>query len=121
MRKLTIAALVVGFMIAVGMAAETRPFNVRDLVGLDRIGDPQVSPDGETIVFVVRSTDLEADRGRRSLWSVGVDGTLRLAQLTHGDSNDLSPRFSPDGEGIYFLSNRSESYQVWRLPTAGST
>ncbi len=42
---------------------------------MDRIGDPQVSPDGSRIVFLLRTTDLEANRGRMDLWLVGSDGS----------------------------------------------
>ena len=43
------------------------------MLAMDRIGDPQVSPDGSRIVFVLRTTDLEANRGRTDLWLVGSD------------------------------------------------
>ncbi len=55
--------------------APSHPFHVTDLVSMQRISDPQLSPDGRRIVFVVRSTDLEANRGRTDLWIVDVDGT----------------------------------------------
>ena len=51
--------------------APSHPFSVMDLVTMQRISDPQLSPDGRRIVFVVRTTDLEANRGRTDLWLVG--------------------------------------------------
>jgi dipeptidyl aminopeptidase/acylaminoacyl peptidase len=85
---------------------------------MDRISDPQVSGDGKLVVFVLRKTDLEADRGRTDLWVVGADGTA-LRQLTTNEANDSNPRWAPDGKSIWFISDRSESSQVWRIPIDG--
>lgn len=99
-------------------AAETHPFSVHDMLAMERISDPQVSPDGRTVVFVVRTTDLEANRGRTDLWSVGADGS-GPRRLTTDPASDSNPRFTPDGRSILFLSTRSGSSQVWRLPLDG--
>lgn len=103
---------------AAPVAAEPHPFNAHDLVTMDRVSDPQVSPDGEWVAFVVRETDLEADRGRTDLWRVRTDGS-GLQRLTRHESSDGSPHWAPDGEDLYFLSSRSGSSQVWRLPLGG--
>jgi dipeptidyl aminopeptidase/acylaminoacyl peptidase len=70
------------------------------------------------VAFVVRTTDLEANRGRTDLWMVGSDGS-GLARLTTHEANDSDPRWAPDGGSLYFLSTRSGSSQVWRLSLAG--
>jgi len=115
------AALLAGLLILLALpatAAETHPFNAQDLVGMARLSDPQVSPDGATVAYVLRTTDLDADRGRTDLWMVPVaGGTPR--RLTTDPAGDSSPRWSPDGESLFFLSSRSGSSQVWRLPLAG--
>jgi len=100
------------------VAAETHPFSVHDMLAMDRISDPQVSPDGKRIVFVLRKTDLEANRGRTDLWLVSVDGT-GLRRLTSDPGSDSNPRWSPDGASVWFLSTRSGSSQVWRIPVDG--
>jgi dipeptidyl aminopeptidase/acylaminoacyl peptidase len=100
-------------------AAQTHPFSVHDLVAMDRVSDPVPSPDGGQIAFVVRETDLEADRGRTDLWLVPTDGSSAPRRLTTHEAADSSPRFAPDGSAVYFLSTRSGSSQVWRLPLAG--
>ncbi len=97
---------------------DTHPFSVHDMLAMDRISDPQVSPDGKWIVFVLRKTDLEANKGRTDLWLVGTDGS-GLKQLTFNPANDTNPRWSPDGKTIWFISTRSGSSQVWRLPVDG--
>jgi dipeptidyl aminopeptidase/acylaminoacyl peptidase len=99
-------------------ADESRPFSARDLVAMDRLSDPRVSPDGREIVFVRRATDLEADKGRTDLWKVGVDGGPTVRLTTH-EASDANPRWSADGSEIYFLSSRSGSSQVWKLPAGG--
>ena len=98
---------------AAGLTAE-------DLVMMDRVSDPQVSPSGDEVVFVRRRTDLNANRGRTDLWAVGLSGGPPR-RLTEHPAGDSSPRWSPDGESIYFLSSRSGSSQIWRLATAGGT
>jgi len=95
-------------------ADDTHPFCVHDMLAMDRISDPQVSPDGQYIVFVLRKTDLEADKGRTDLWLVDADGA-GLRRLTTHPENDSNPCWAPDGKSIYFLSNRSDSSQVWRI------
>jgi dipeptidyl aminopeptidase/acylaminoacyl peptidase len=103
------------------MAAEgPHPFTVEDLVRLQRVAEPAVSPDGRTVVFSVRETDMAANRGRLDLWS--LDLATKGAQprrLTTHRENDSSPEWSSDGREIYFLSTRSGSSQVWRLPATG--
>lgn len=96
----------------------THPFSVQDMLDMHRLSDPQVSPDGRQVAFVVRETDLAANRGRTDLWIVDLDGA-NLRRLTTSAESDVEPRWSPDGKSIYFLSSRSGSMQVWRLPLAG--
>jgi dipeptidyl aminopeptidase/acylaminoacyl peptidase len=84
------------------------------MLAMDRISDPQVSPDGQYIAFVLRKTDLEANKGRTDLWLIGADGA-GLRRLTTHPENDSNPRWAPDGKSIYFLSSRSDSSQVWRI------
>ncbi len=111
--------LVATFVVTAQAAAQgTHPFTVHDLVAMDRIGDWQVSPDAELIVFVRSSLDLEANRRRSDLWLVHTDGT-GLRQLTTDPASDFNPRWSPNGESIWFLSTRSGSSQVWRIPVQG--
>jgi dipeptidyl aminopeptidase/acylaminoacyl peptidase len=96
------------------------PFTVADLVLLKRITDPRVSPDGRQVAFVQRETELDANKGRTSLWLLDLTpGTVQPRRLTDVKANDSSPRWSPDSRTLYFLSTRSGSSQVWRLALAG--
>jgi dipeptidyl aminopeptidase/acylaminoacyl peptidase len=96
-------------------ALTAAPFTVEDLVMLKRVGDPQLSPNGRYVVYVQRDTDLEANKGHTSLWLLVSDGKSEPQRLLDTTGNDSSPRWSPDGRALYFLSNRSGSSQVWRL------
>jgi dipeptidyl aminopeptidase/acylaminoacyl peptidase len=98
------------------IAVEPHPFTVHDLVGMKRISEPAVSPDGKTVVFVLQETDLEADKGRKDLWLVNLDGS-GLRRLTTHEANDFNPVWSGDGKSVYFLSSRSEPVQIWKIPT----
>jgi dipeptidyl aminopeptidase/acylaminoacyl peptidase len=121
LRSLLAPFVALGFVsTAAAAAAERHPFSVEDLVRLNRVSDPALSPDGKTVVYVVRETDLAANRGRQDLWS--LDLATKGAQprrLTSNPENDNSPDWSRDGRYVYFISSRSGSAQVWRLPAAG--
>jgi len=99
-------------------AQESHPFTVNDLIAMDRISDPRVAPDGRSIVFVVSTLDLDGDRRNSDLWLVGTDGS-GLRRLTTHSAGDFNARWAPNGESIWFLSTRSGSAQVWRLPLDG--
>ena len=97
-----------------------QPLTVEDLVRLKRLSDPEVSPDGRYVAYVVRETDMEANKGRNNLWL--LDLTQKSPQplrLTNNSANDTSPRWAPDSRTLYFLSTRGGSSQVWRIRTDG--
>jgi dipeptidyl aminopeptidase/acylaminoacyl peptidase len=100
------------------VAAAPHAFTVHDMLAMQRISEPRVSPDGKRVVFVVRTTDMEENKGRTSLWLVQADGG-GPRRLTTAQANDDDPRWSPDGMTIYFLSTRSGTSQVWRIPVDG--
>ncbi|MDY0061360.1 MAG: S9 family peptidase [Myxococcota bacterium] len=99
-------------------AATDRPFTVHDLVQLARVSDPQVSPTGRQVAFVLRTTDLDANRGRFDIWLMAADGS-GLRRLTADPAADTSPRWAPDGQSLFFLSSRGGSSQVWQLDLRG--
>lgn len=94
------------------------PFNVKDLVTMDRVSSQTVSPDGKLLAFVIRKTDMEANKGRTDIWLIGVDGK-GLRRLTTDPAGDYNPCWAKDGKSIYFLSSRSGSSQVWRIAIDG--
>jgi dipeptidyl aminopeptidase/acylaminoacyl peptidase len=101
-----------------GGAATPRPFTANDLVMLDRVSEPRVAPDGRTLAFTLRETDLAGNRGVKGLWRLDLtDRAAHPQRLTATGSNAWSPRWAADGKTLYFLSNRSGSDQVWSMTT----
>jgi dipeptidyl aminopeptidase/acylaminoacyl peptidase len=113
-----------------------QPLTVRDLVRLERVSDIAASPDGKRVAYTVRSTDMDANKGRTTVWLLdsSVRSSVRSSErgsarggkrgaaavrLTDLSANSNSPEWSADGRFVYFLSNRSGTIQVWRV-TAGS-
>jgi len=99
-------------------SGEVHPFSVYDMLSMDRLSDPQVSPDGKWVVFVLRETDLEANKGRTDLWLIGTDG-IGLRRLTSHPAGDSNPRWAPDSKSVWFISGRLDSSQVWRIRIDG--
>ncbi len=99
-------------------AGPTHPFSVHDMLAMDRVSSPQVSPDEQRVVFVVGHTDLERNRRRSDLWLVDTNGA-GLRRLTAPNSGDSDPRWSPDGRWVFFLTSCSGSTQVWRIAVGG--
>ncbi len=98
----------------------TQPFSVQDLVRLDRISELAVSPDGKRVVYTLRSTDMEANKGRTAIWLIETRKRSSPAvRLTDLAANSNSAEWSADGRYIYYLSNRSGSTQVWRQSPGG--
>jgi dipeptidyl aminopeptidase/acylaminoacyl peptidase len=105
---------------ALGAAAPAkdgaRAFNVQDLVRLQRISDPAIAPDGKRLAFTLRTTDMEANKGRTGIWvlDTGKRGAVPR-RVTDLAANASSAQWSADGKFIYYQSNRSGSMQVWRV------
>jgi acylaminoacyl-peptidase len=99
--------------------AEARSFTPHDLAMLDRVSAPRVSPDGKQVVFDLRSTDWDANKGVHSIWVVCASCADPAPKQLQKPAS--SPAWLPDGRAVYFLSSRSGSAQVWRADaTAGA-
>ena len=106
--------------------AQKRSLDFSDIASLRDVADPQLSPDGEWIAYVVRTSNLEKDRRFGDIWMASWDGT-RTLQITHTvDEGESRPRFSPDGRYLSFLAARGgeddeskEKSQVWVLDRNG--
>ena len=85
---------------------------------MSRAGGAVLSPDGERLVYQQTDYNLAENRGVTTLW-VEELATKAVTRLTDCTSNSLAPRWSADGQHIYFLSDRSGSMQVWEMAPAG--
>ncbi len=113
-----IAAIILVHGLGSSAAALAVPFTADTLVRLDRVGAPVLSPDGSKIVYSVRKTDMAANKGMYDLWWTGFSDA-KTHRLTTHEADDTDPRWSPDGNTVYFLSKRSGSSQVWRIALGG--
>ncbi|MCR6655492.1 MAG: S9 family peptidase [Opitutus sp.] len=122
MRRLLRRAVIASFVVAVfwgeALAADARPLEIEDLFRLRRVSEPQVSPDGQQVVYVVTEVLKAENRTNADLWLVPVAGG-EPRQLTTSPKHDRHPRWSPDGKWIAFESARDGQSQIWLLPVSG--
>ncbi|MHC4992236.1 MAG: TolB family protein, partial [Planctomycetota bacterium] len=83
-----------------------RRMTPEDLLRFVYLADPQISPDGGTIAFVHKVVG-EKNQYRTTIWTVHVDDGGAPRPFTNG-GKDRSPRWSPDGERIAFVSERTK-------------
>jgi dipeptidyl aminopeptidase/acylaminoacyl peptidase len=102
---------------AAALAQNKRPMTVDDLFRVQRIADPQISPDGKQVVYVVTKVDLPGNQSSSTLWL--ADGSAPPRPLTTTTKKDRHPRWSPDGKQVLFESNRSGSNQLWVIDVGG--
>ncbi len=101
-------------------AAERRRLTADDINAVRDVSDPQLSPDGQWVAYVVRTADPVKDEGDSHIWMSSWDGKQSV-QLTNSDDSEGSPRWSPDGRYLAFLSDRGEDDAPRAGVAAGST
>ncbi|MBA2434037.1 MAG: S9 family peptidase [Chthoniobacterales bacterium] len=110
------------FGVTLSLGAESRRVLKPDDFALIRdVDEPNLSPDGESIAYVVGTVDLTKDKQPKNLWLAHWDGSENRA-LTFGDTQQTHPRWSPDGKWLAFLSSRTDegdNDQLWILSRGG--
>ena len=86
-----------------------RRLELDDLYRLPLVSDPQISPDGRQVAFVVTTADREKDVNRSRIWIVPADRSEPARELTAADK-DAAPRWSPDGRWLAFVAARGEAW-----------
>jgi dipeptidyl aminopeptidase/acylaminoacyl peptidase len=95
-------------------AQSKRAITFDDLVGFGRISDPQISPDGKTVAFVVTLQLKDENKSTSRIFLVNVTGG-DVRQLTSAKDVSSSPRWMPDGKNIAFISTRDSTSQIWTI------
>jgi dipeptidyl aminopeptidase/acylaminoacyl peptidase len=107
-------------------ANKKRLITAEDLYRIDLLFEPRLSPDGRTVIYRIQRVDRKKEKKYSNLWvapaEAGTGAVSAVRQFTYGDQSDVSPRWSPDGKTIVFLSNRGDTEkpaQVYLLPFDG--
>jgi len=95
-------------------SAQTRTYTIEDLLKVRRVADPQISPDGTHVAFVVGDVNYEANRVVNQIYVMTLTGG-QVKQLTNAQSSSSAPRWSPDGKRIAFVTGS----QVWTMESDG--
>jgi len=105
-------------LLAAPAAAQRRAITFDDFIGMKVVADPQLSPDGKWVAYAVTTISLADNRGVARIWLADL-ATGASRQLTQGPGSDRSPRWSPDGQTLAFISTRQNGPQVWVLGLGG--
>lgn len=89
-----------------------RPVRAEDSYEFHNVMQPQVSPDGRRVAYGLTSVDREQDRQVPSIWIASLDGLQTPRPFTQGVPAQ-SPRWSPDGRSLAYLSNRGQGWQLF--------
>lgn len=98
--------------------SDKRFIKAEDLFQIKTVEDPQWNPDSKQVAFVHLEMDPLGDAYKRSIWLWRKDWD-EPRRFTHGGKQDFSPRFSPGGERLAFVSTRNEKPQIFLIPLDG--
>ena len=116
--KQSLFSLLLAQAIVVVSFAQARGLQLNQLTAMREAADAQISPDGKLIVFVVSETAPDRSRTLRRLWLVSAQGG-EVRRLTNDDASESTPRWSPDGKWIAFVSNRDKQSGLWGMAATG--
>jgi dipeptidyl aminopeptidase/acylaminoacyl peptidase len=107
-------------MIPATAQAQKRPLSVTDIYNIRDVRDPQRSPDGKWVAYVVARAIKDTDKNDSDIWMASWDGTQEI-QLTFSAESESQPRWSPDNKYLSFVSSRqgAKDGQLWLLNRAG--
>jgi acylaminoacyl-peptidase len=108
----TLVAALVCLTSAVSGQQKSDRLTPMDIFDLELAADPQISPDGEKVIYVRQFSEVMTDKRCSNLWIVNFDGSNNRP-LTTGNFSDGSPRWSPDGTRIIYISDRPGTPQIF--------
>lgn len=104
--SLTLCILMLSTFAVARQAEGRRGITPEDYFAFEFVGDPRISPDGKLVAYVVTTIDQKQNRRHSSIWMTAIDGSRAPWQFTTSPQNSNSPRWSPDGQWLGFLSSR---------------
>jgi len=111
--------LIVLCLVLSGFAqAQKRAFTIEDLYRIKGVSDVHLSPDGRSIVYAVTESDLPRGKRMTHLWLMDIDGG-NPRQITNNAKGESTPRFSPDGKSLLFISSRDGNSSLYLMPMTG--
>jgi dipeptidyl aminopeptidase/acylaminoacyl peptidase len=116
---LATAAAATSIAVTAQSTSGSRAMTIEDLLGVIRVTDPQLAPDGRSVAFVRTTTDLKTGARNADIWTVSTTGG-DARPLIGGDKSENTPRFSADGKRLAFISTRDGAPQVYIADADGS-
>lgn len=118
-RTCVLAAAAIGGASMIGDAATGRPMTIDDLITAVRVSDPQLSPDARSVAYVRTTTDPQSGGRNADIWVVAAAGSGTPRLLFGGEKSETTPRYSPDGKRVAFISTRSGTPHVYIAASDG--
>jgi dipeptidyl aminopeptidase/acylaminoacyl peptidase len=114
MKRFLAVSIISLFAVVSFSFAQERRFTIDDLLKVRRVGDPQVSPKGDLVAFTITDVDKVANKSTTQIYLVPVAGG-EVRQLTNDEHSSATPRWSPDGEKLAFVSARDGDDEIWTI------
>src|SRR5215831_17580528 len=114
MKRIFVVAVISLFALVSAAVAQERRLTIDEPMKVRRVSDPQVSPKGDFVAFTITDMDVAANRGTMQIYLVPLGGG-EVRQLTNDEHSSASPRWSPDGEKLAFISARDGDDEIWTI------
>ncbi|MCK4579533.1 MAG: S9 family peptidase [Candidatus Marinimicrobia bacterium] len=114
------SVLILVILLALPVMGKKRAFTLDDYYAVKVVGNPQLSPDGKTIAFTLKSRDLANSKEKTQIWLMNTRGK-KLRQLTHGEESASRPRWHPSGKYLMYVAEDSviEQSQAFQITLDG--